>query len=210
MKKYLEIVKHYESCFKKHGDNVNGMDWPNLEDAIKRYQVMLDVSIFNKDFEKNSILDFGCGTGHLLEYMLEAEFDSFDYSGIDISKEFINRALIKYPNKPFYCLDILDDENGFENTYDYVVMNGVFTEKRSLTQDEMFSFFKKMIKIIFTKHTNKGFAFNVMSDNVDWKREDLFHLSLDKLTKFLRNGISNNYIIRNDYGLYEYTVYVYK
>lgn len=53
-------------------------------------------------------------------------------------------------------------------------------------------------------------AFNVMSKNVDWEREDLFHMPLDELSAFLTSSISRNFIIRNDYGLYEYTVYVYR
>jgi hypothetical protein len=37
----------------------------------------------------------------------------------------------------------------------------------------------------------------------------LFHLPLDLLSNFLVKNISRNFIIRNDYGLFEYTVYVY-
>ena len=49
-----------------------------------------------------------------------------------------------------------------------------------------------------------------MSKHVDWEREDLFHLSFDELGSFLKEEISRNFTIRNDYGLYEYTVYIYK
>jgi hypothetical protein len=49
-----------------------------------------------------------------------------------------------------------------------------------------------------------------MSKNVDWEREDLFHVSLDLVSDFLCKNLTRNYIIRNDYGLYEYTVYVLK
>jgi hypothetical protein len=34
--------------------------------------------------------------------------------------------------------------------------------------------------------------------------------SLDELGWFLKNNLSRNFTIRNDYKLYEYTVYVYK
>ena len=58
--------------------------------------------------------------------------------------------------------------------------------------------------------TNKGIAFNIMSKLVDWERDDLFHVSMDELGLFLKNNLSRNFIIKNDYKLYEYTVYVYK
>ena len=73
----------------------------------------------------------------------------------------------------------------------------------------MFTFFKRMIKKIFHK-SNIGIAFNVMSKHVDWEREDLFHLPFDLLGNFLKTEISRHFIIRNDYGLYEYTTYIYK
>ena len=66
-----------------------------------------------------------------------------------------------------------------------------------------------MILTIFEK-VDKGMAFNVMSKAVDWERDDLFHLSTDVLIDFMVKNLSRNFIIRNDYGLYEYTVYLYK
>ena len=88
-------------------------------------------------------------------------------------------------------------------------MNGVFTEKRELSFDEMLGYFKLMLKTAFNK-SSMGLAFNVMSKQVDWEREDLFHLPLDILADFLIKELSRSFIIRNDYGLYEYTTYVYK
>ena len=49
-----------------------------------------------------------------------------------------------------------------------------------------------------------------MSAQVEWKRDDLFHLPLDRLADFLSANLSRHFVIRNDYGLYEYTVYIYK
>lgn len=207
MKKYISIAKHYEDCFLQHGDNHKGMDWPNKKDLESRFEIMLGVAFKDKSLEKNSLLDFGCGTSLLLEYLMQKKEYSFDYTGLDISEKFINVAKQKFPKTPFYCLNILEEE--LDSSFNYIVMNGVFTEKRSLSHDEMFNYFKKMIQKVFLK-TNKGLAFNVMSKHVDWEREDLFHLSIDTLTQFLCKEVTRNFIIRNDYGLYEYTVYLYK
>ena len=96
-----------------------------------------------------------------------------------------------------------------EQNYDIIIMNGVFTEKRELSNSEMFEYLIELLKSLF-QNTNGVLCFNVMSKNVDWERDDLFHLSIDKLTKHLRSDFGNKYIIRNDYGLYEYTVYLFK
>ena len=55
-----------------------------------------------------------------------------------------------------------------------------------------------------------GLAVNFMSITVDWKRNDLFHLSMDNLVRFVTKKLSRNFIIRNDYNLYEYTIYIFK
>lgn len=208
-KSYSKIIEHYENCLEKHGDNHLGVDWPKLDDVDKRYKMMLDIiSWHGEDKSLVSLLDFGCGTAHLLEYIKKNKYEKILYSGLDISQKFIDVAKVKYPSKSFYCIDILDSADTIQN-FDFIVMNGVFTEKRELSFDEMWDYFTKMITIIYNK-CNKGFAFNVMSKNVDWEREDLFHVSHDLLSDFLCKNLTRNYIIRNDYGLYEYTVYVLK
>lgn len=208
MKKYIDIVQHYENCLKIHGDNHLGVDWPNEKDVLKRFNVMLDLIYFKKDKSPYTLLDFGCGAAHLYQYIIDNNYDNISYEGLDLSSEFIALCRKKYVNINFHCLDILNNDIKL-NEFDYIVLNGVFTEKRGLTFDEMYDYFQKVI-IEINAITKKGFAFNVMSKNVDWERDDLFHLSLDLLSDFLCKKISRNFIIRSDYGLYEYTVYIYK
>ena len=208
-KNYLEIVKHYENCLEQHGDNHLGVDWPNADDVDKRYKVMLDLIKYKDDQNgKVSLLDFGCGGAHLLHFIEQSNIANIRYSGLDASEKFVHLCRNKYPNFDFYCVDILEKSNELP-AFDYIIMNGVFTEKRNLSFDEMFGYFSKMVKIAFEK-VNVGLAFNVMSKHVDWERDDLFHVPFDTLANFIQKNLSRNYVIRNDYGLYEYTVYVYK
>jgi SAM-dependent methyltransferase len=206
-KKYLSIVAHYEACLARYGDTYLGVDWPNKKDVDTRYQVMLEVIKPHHDREI-SLLDLGCGASHLYEYILKQNFRYIKYSGLDLSDKFIQLSKSKFPTNDYYCVDILE-ESAYLPNFDYVVMNGVFTEKRELLFDEMLIYLKQMLKIIFEK-TRIGLAFNVMSKQVEWEREDLFHLPLDTLAHFLTKELTRNFVIRNDYGLYEYTTYVYK
>jgi len=203
------IVKHYESCLDKHGDSHLGVDWPKQEDAEKRYEVMLDVMRFDKGKPANNgLLDFGCGAAHLYQYILDHHVQDINYAGLDISKKFISLSKSKFPSVPFYEMDILDNTEGLP-VFDYIIMNGVFTEKRELSFEEMWEYFCKMLRKTFP-FANRAIAFNVMSKAVEWEREDLFHVPADRLISFLIKDISGNFIIRNDYGLYEFTTYVYK
>jgi SAM-dependent methyltransferase len=209
MSTYKSIVEHYENCLEKYGDTHLGVDWPNENEMIKRYQVMLNILSFTKQAESElSVLDFGCGTAGLNSYIKENKFNNLKYFGLDFSSKFIDVAKNKYPNNIFFCLDILKNKKEI-GTFDYSILNGVFTEKRELSFDEMWLYFQEVITKVF-QITNKGIAFNVMSKNVEWERDDLFHVPLDLLTSFLSKELSRHFIIRNDYGLYEYTVYLFK
>lgn len=206
MSGYQEIVKHYEDCFSKHGDSPAGVDWPNLNDLLKRYEVML--GLIRETNEQINLLDFGCGTAMLKTYADNSYHkNQILYSGLDIGKSFAEFSRKKFPETPIYHLDILKESDALPD-FDYTVMNGVFTEKRSLSYDEMFSYMCDVLRIVFAK-SKKGIAFNVMSKAVDWERDDLFHVPADQLIGFMTKELSRHFVIRNDYGLYEYTVYLY-
>ncbi|MDN8616668.1 class I SAM-dependent methyltransferase [Variovorax ginsengisoli] len=203
---YQAIIRHYEDCLAQFGDSHRGVDWPNAADAAKRYRVMLD--LIRPSTTEKTLLDLGCGASHLYAYMLDHDVEGLRYAGLDASSAFCALSRKKYPQNEYLCLDVLADPTRLRE-FDYVVMNGVFTEKREMSFSDMFDYLQRMLAVVFEK-TRCGMAFNVMSKQVDWERDDLFHVSLDQLTDFIAKKLSRHYIVRNDYGLYEYTVYVYK
>ncbi len=203
---YHQIIRHYEDCLATHGDTHRGVDWPNEADAAKRYRVMLD--LVRPSGLTQTLLDLGCGASHLYQYMLEQNVRGLEYAGLDASPAFCALSKQKYPHIDYACADVLADPDALREV-DYVVMNGVFTEKREMTFDDMFAYMKKMLQVVFSK-VRVGMAFNVMSSHVDWERDDLFHMPMDALAAFAAQSLSRHFVIRNDYGLYEYTVYIYK
>jgi SAM-dependent methyltransferase len=211
-KKYIEIVEHYESCLAMHGDSHLGVDWPKAQDAETRYRVMLELIPAPRHslvkVPNVRLLDFGCGASHLYEHIVANGVAGIEYVGLDLSPKFVELSRKKFPENHYICADILEEPDAVLAS-DYIVMNGVFTEKRGLTFDEMLSYFELMLSAAFAK-AERGIAFNVMSKHVDWEREDLFHLPFDTLARILIRALTRNFIIRNDYGLYEYTTYVYR
>lgn len=206
---YLQVVEHYEKCFEKHGANNQGVDWPSQKDLNTRFKVMTDIMSTAKQDGKHSLLDFGCGVALLLDWIKENKLiDSVTYSGCDLSDKFINFCKTKDPLTNFFQIDAIAQPEQMPE-YDYIIMNGVLTMKTSLSFDEMWEFSKNLISSTFQK-AKVGLAFNLMSKQVDWERNDLFHVPLDLLANFVTKNLTRHFIIRNDYGLYEYTVYLYK
>lgn len=201
------LKNHYEACLDAHGDSHLGVNWSRLEDAEKRHEVMLDM-IRPVDGRRLSVLDFGCGASHFYEYLRERGRDDIDYTGLDISEKFVALSRAKYPDNAYHCMDFLSPEATLP-TYDYVVMNGVFTNRTGMSHAQMEAFFTTLVAKLFP-HVHVGLAFNAMTKHVDWEREDLFHLPFDTLAAFLKAEVSRRFVIRSDYGLYDYTTYVYR
>lgn len=208
MKSYLNNVRYCESFLDKYGDTWRGAAWTKRkEDVDKRYQVMLEL-IRSPSDERVELLDFGCGASHLLEYLRARGLAQINYHGLDLSPKFLALSRAKFPDVPYYDIDVMESDEGLP-TFDYVIMNGVFTGRREIPLDEMKTYFETVVSRLFA-HSRIGIAFNVMSKQVDWERDDLFHLSFDALATFLTAQVSRYFVIRHDYGLYEYTTYVYR
>jgi hypothetical protein len=208
-KAYTPIIRFAESFLEKYGDNYLGVGWTkSQEDADTRYRVMLELMPASTHDNNISLLDFGCGASHLYDYILREKIPNIEYSGLDVSEKFLALSQAKFPSIKYYNVDILEEPHRLE-AFDYIVMNGVLTTKCDLPFEEMWEYFTSLLGRVYEK-ARHGLAFNVMSKQVDWERNDLFHVSMDDIAGFLTANLARNFVIRHDYGLYEYTVYVYR
>ena len=155
-----------------------------------------------------SLLDFGCGSAGLLEHLIATgRTDAFSYVGHDVSRIYVDHCRTAFPDHRFTVGDVL--AGAPIDPVDYVIANGVFTERLTLSEAEMFEFMTATVRRLFAA-ASIGIAFNVMSTIVDWQREDLFHVDPARMIDFVTSDLSRNFQLRHDYPLYEYTVYVYK
>lgn len=205
---YLRLVRHYEACFAEHGATAAGVDWPDEAGAKLRYDVMLDLLRWDPlKPEAPTLLDFGCGAAGLYSHVRCDELGrSLDYSGHDLSELYVAHCRVAYPEVRFTTGDILAGHQ--LDVVDYVVVNGVFTERLDLEHEEMFIFMRSILERL-TAVARRGVAFNVMSSLVDWERDDLFHVPPSQIAE-LATVFGRRFLIRHDYPLYEYTTYLYR
>jgi SAM-dependent methyltransferase len=204
---YVEVVRFSETFLDKHPESsAASVGWVR-GDGDTRYRVMLELIVPAPG--PVTLLDFGCGLSHLYGYILRHSTRGIQYSGLDLSEQMLERCRRRYPEVPYYQVDVLAPEAPPLPPFDYIVMNGIFTYLGAIPQEEKFAYLRALVTRVFSLAT-KGVAFNVMSKQVEWERDDLFHVPLDPLLTFLAREVSRHVVIRHDYGLYEYTVYVYK
>jgi trans-aconitate methyltransferase len=191
------LLDFYEGLYSCYGANFLGSGWPNLEDQLKRFQILTEIG----DMNEKSILDVGCGFGDLYLYLKE-KYEDFSYTGIDISEKIIKAAKKKFPEVDFRVHDLI--ENKLERNFDYVFLSGVFNPKLS----DNWYFIKAMIEKMFTI-CNCGIAFNMFSNKVDFMDDKIHYQNREQLREYLRT-LTDKITERDEYMRFEFTVYLYR
>jgi SAM-dependent methyltransferase len=205
---YQPLVEAVEKLYAKHGDTYRGMGFQREQGFEARYRSYLDV-IRSGAGERCSLLDIGCGTARLLDLIKSSGRNEIRYRGVDLSPKLLQAAQKKHPEADFILGDPFDLEEIWQAQPDYVVFGGIFTSRLQMSVAEMTDYMLRMLRLAFSQ-CRQGLAFDVISAHVDWQRDDLFHVSFDQMADLMQTHLSRNYIFRADYGLYEYTVYVYR
>ena len=178
----------------------------SLENGLRRCEAIFRMIGAQQNF---NILDVGCGPGLALAY-LQDRYGRLDgrYYGIDVSEALITLARQLWPGHEFQVRDIIADPLP-EKAYDFTAINGVLTAKYTLSHDDMENFVTDLLQAAW-KSTAAALSFNVMSTHVDWTRDDLFHWPMDQAATFCMAKLSRHINLMADYGLYEYTVQVFR
>ena len=169
---------------------------------------MAVLSEIASDLPTAKVLDFGCGTGHLLAYLRQVRRFSGEYVGYDLSSTMIAAARHKFPGVRFEQRDILAD--GVPEHFDYVLVSGVFNNHVNDGWGLMTAILTRLFQ-----HTRRGLAFNALSTYVDRFDPALFYVSPERVFRFCKESLSPCITLRHDYTIrpgvvpFEYSVFVY-
>jgi SAM-dependent methyltransferase len=200
------LGEHYAEKFSAHGATSEGVDWgPDETRAQLRYEKMLAVADFS-NAQRSSWLDVGCGYGGLLQYAAGKGLE-LDYTGIDVAANMIEWARANMPNSNFIHGDILDQR--FDREFDYVVCNGILTQKLAASGQEMDQFAAQLIRRLFSL-CKVGVAFNVMTTKVNYFVNNLYYRNPAELMSWCLDEITPHLRLDHSYPLYEYTLYLYR
>lgn len=200
------LGRHYAEKFALHGPSSRGVDWgADQSKMFLRYEKMLDVLAASAD-PRPSLLDVGCGYGGLLAYAMDNGIE-LDYTGIDIADNMIDWATLNLQHGEFIQGDVMS--HPFERVYDYVICNGILTQKLDTPGLEMDVFASRLIRRLFAL-TRCGMAFNVMTTKVNHFANNLYYRNPAELLAWCMSEITPRIRLDHSYPLYEYTVYLMK
>jgi len=202
------LKAHYSARFAEFGALPQGVDWGRDEDVRLRYDKML--AVINRETPRSecppTLLDAGCGFGGLFRHARDKGIP-LDYTGADVAENMIRHAQQTLPQASFVVADVfeLPDHPGF----DYVVCNGILTQKLSTSTLVMNRFADRLIRKLFGL-CRRGAVFNVMSSQVNFTAEHLYYRSPVEMLAFCLDQVTRHVRLDHAYPLYEYTVYLYR
>jgi len=209
MKKIKFIERYYNYHLKKYKKGPRAVNWSTNKTQKIRFNKIYEAGYFNN----KKIHDVGCGLAHFYKFLKNKKI-KFRYIGSDISEEMIRHAKSQSNSvdinlQRFNLLKINNKKLLKKLSADFVIANGLFTVKVNFSNKYWWSYIKKMLKKMFYI-TKECLVFNLMKNNVDYKDGHLYYQSIDPLLKFIEKNLSKKIIIKQDYPLYEFMVYIYK
>lgn len=205
-KQILEkIDQYYSSKIVENGSTSTGVDWNSQESHYLRFKQLTSLlPIRDKSF---SLLDYGCGYGALIDYLVLNSIERFTYFGYDISLEMIREAYLKFNDTSY----LFGNELPKNTHFDYTIANGIFNVKLDTSNEDWLSYILKTLTEI-NELSEKGFSFNILTSYSDkeFMKDYLYYADPLFLFDYCKKHFSKYVSLIHDYPLYEFSIIVKK
>jgi len=200
-KKDIQIYEdRYNKRLEQYGYDAKTLGWGGgKEKQFTRFKALCEIGVNDDD----SIIDLGCGFADLYEFLQQTGWKG-KYTGIDINDSLLAVARNNHPGIHVEKVDILD--SAILLNADWVVSSGVFNAKLHFTSN--IDHIRQMLTSMYAI-CNKGVAVDFLSVFVDFRHPDAYHAEPMDIIKISKE-LSNSIVLRMDYLLYEYCVYIKK
>ncbi len=196
-KNNLDIINNfYPEYYKDSKSKSEVVGWSSKKEQNKRFEVLLNIGVENGE----TVLDYGCGLGALYKYMTN-HYDDFNYIGVDINQDFIDKCKQKYPNVKFKKIEDITD---IKSKYDWFIASGAFTVYTPIK--DMIKTIKDVFKIV-----KYGIAINFLDStyakNSDlvairgYNKIEIYKLFLEEFKEFHTVELHDDYL-KNDFTIY--------
>lgn len=200
-----KVSDYYTDKIKRYGKSSWGVDWNSKESQFLRFKQLCKILPDYKE-ETFSILDYGCGYGALVEFLLPL-YSNFNYIGYDISEEMLNVAKASYNQTN---IQFINDDNNLQPC-DYLVASGLFNVKLDVPLSTWEDYIYQTL-LNFDRLSIKAFSFNLLTSYSDKEfiKDYLYYGDPCKYFDFCKKNLSKNVALLHDYGLYEFTILIKK
>ncbi|HEX6025627.1 MAG TPA: class I SAM-dependent methyltransferase [Solirubrobacter sp.] len=194
-----DVEALYRSNLAEHGTSSASVGWPDARAQQLRFDKLAYVIDTDAPITVN---DWGCGYGAMFRY-LDERFTLERYTGYDISAEMLEAA------RGFVNDSRAHWVRGSEvtETADYSFVSGTFNVRMKAGDAAWQRYVEDTLRLL-AQRSRRGFAFNLLTTYVDWRKDDLFYGDPAHFFTFCRENVSRYVTLLHDYPLYEWTIAV--
>jgi hypothetical protein len=201
----LDKVKElYNNNISEFGIDPKSVGWGTQEKINMRFKQLFHM-IEHKS-QPFSLNELGAGYGEAVRYCLNNKLNIIEYLGLDISEKMLEAAedyLSDFKNKRLILRADL-----FERK-DYALASGIFNVRFHAEQAEWEKYIIGILHNI-NEYSSKGFSFNMLTNYVDYKLENLYYGDPLFYFDYCKKNFSKNVDLLHDYNMYEFTIVVKK
>ncbi len=186
MKKFDKIKDYYMQNNQPNQPDYYLLGWESESAQLQRFEALVN----ELNLHGKRILDIGCGTGNLLQY-LEKRFSDFKYTGVDILEHMISYAKSKKTRGRFICIDIFK-ENPFEqNEFDVIFASGIFNINLGNNKKFLIDALK-----LFNNICKETISFNLLDGKSLNRENKYFYTSSDEICSLINDNYPNQFKIK--------------
>ena len=202
-------VEMFERLLDTHGDSPRSLDW-SADGQRERFRVISGMAGLSGENYCASVLDVGCGLGHLEGYLRGRGFVG-RYVGIDVSEKMIEAARRVHPPRrvptmwdpPVFLVgDALD---GAFPAADVVLSSGMLNVERGDNEAAM----ERLLRASF-EACGIACAVNMLSTRSPRERRDDRHYYDPGWAIRMALAISPRAVLRHDYRDNDFTIYLHR
>jgi SAM-dependent methyltransferase len=198
-----QVKSYYQNKINEFGSTALGVDWSSENSQYQRFERLLKYMSLK---ENDSILDFGCGYGALLDYLKSRNIFP-NYTGLDLVSEMLEVAAIRNPEVANNFISELPPNR----TWDYVTMSGVFNVKGEIKVDEWEIYVTETLNSVMQLAT-KGISFNLLTsfNDLNRRKDHLYYCDPREIALKINLESPFTLTIDHSYELWEFTVTILK
>ena len=193
----------YTSNMAEHGVSSRSVGWPDPVAQRLRFEKLADL-LDGDEGGPRTINDWGCGYGAMFAFLDQRPgFTLERYYGYDLSQEMLDAAQTHVPDARAEWIH----SSEISHEVDYSFVSGTFNVRMDSSDAAWTSYVESVLRELHAR-SRRGFAFNLLTSYVDWRKEDLFYADPAAFFGFCKRELSRYVTLVHDYPLYEWTILV--
>jgi len=199
----LEAVRvHYEGVLESGGDSGQKVGWRDTKAQIVRFQIVSQVL---RGVPFDSVVDLGCGTGDLLQFLRTRGWTG-SYKGVDVSPSMVAESRLSF------SLDRLAEfeVSNSPSHADVIIASGILNVCLDSSYDDWHRHCRQVISQMW-QVASKAIVFNMLSidSDITRRKSGLAYMDPSEWLTYCRT-LSRHVRLDQGYGQFDFTIAVFR